>query len=63
MRGSIHETPYSAISPRRANDVVNFAPSAANLTSHASAIVRPIPAQAPLTAAITGLRMVARKCG
>ena len=50
--------PYSAISPRRANEVVNLAPSAANRTSHTNAIVSPIPAQAPLIAAMTGLRMV-----
>ncbi len=55
--------PYSAISPRRANDVVNLAPSAAKRTSHANAIVRPMPAHAPLIAAMTGLRMVVTKCG
>lgn len=53
--------PYSAISPRRAKDVVNLAPAAANRTSHISAWVRPMPAQAPLIAAMTGLRRVVRK--
>ncbi len=52
------EMPYSAISPRRANEVVNFAPAAANRTSHISAWVSPMPAQAPLIAAMTGLRSV-----
>ena len=55
--------PYSAIRPRRANEVVNLAPAAANRTSHISAWVSPMPAQAPLIAAMTGLRSVATKCG
>ena len=55
--------PYSAIRPRRANEVVNFAPAAANRTSHINAWVSPMPAQAPLIAAMTGLRSVATKCG
>ena len=32
--GRIQEMPYSAMSPRRAKEVVNFAPAAANRTSH-----------------------------
>ena len=48
--------PYSAPSPRRAKAVENLAPRAANRTSHISAWVSPIPAQAPLIAAISGLR-------
>jgi hypothetical protein len=55
--------PYSAIRPRRANDVVNLAPAEANRTSHISAWVSPMPAQAPLIAAMTGLRSVATKYG
>ena len=48
--------PYSAPSPRRAKAVENLAPRAANRTSHISAWVSPIPAHAPLIAAISGLR-------
>ena len=55
-RGSSQVMPYSPASPRRENDVANFAPRAANRTSHISAWTRPSPAQAPLTAAISGLR-------
>lgn len=47
--------PYSAIRPRRANDVVNFAPAAANRTSAISACESPMPATEPLMAAMTGL--------
>ena len=55
--------PYSAINPRRANAVVNLAPAAANRTSHINAWVSPMPAHAPLIAAMTGLRNPVTKCG
>ncbi len=55
--------PYSAIRPRRLNAVVNLAPAAANRTSHISACVRPMPAHAPLIAAINGLRIPVTKWG
>jgi hypothetical protein len=45
-------------SPRRANAVVSFAPSAAKRMSHMSAITRPSPAAGPLIAAITGFGIV-----
>ena len=41
--------------PRRANAVVNFAPDAAKRMSHIMACTSPMPAHAPLIAAITGL--------
>ena len=47
--------PCSAISPRRANAVVNLAPAAAKRWSQYSAYTRPSPAQAPLMAAMIGL--------
>ena len=56
IRGSSHVTPYSPASPRRAKAVVNRAFSAANRTSQASASTSPMPAQAPFTAAMIGLR-------
>ncbi len=55
--------PYSAIRPRRTNEVVNLAPAAANRTSQNNAWVSPMPAQAPLIAAITGLLTVVTNSG
>ena len=45
-------------SPRRAKAVVNLAPAAAKRRSHISAWHRPMPAHAPLMAAMTGLGIV-----
>ena len=47
--------PKSPLKPTFANAVVNFALSAANLRSHASAMPSPAPAHAPLMAATVGL--------
>ena len=55
--------PYSAMRPRRAKAVVNLAPAAAKRTSHISACVSPMPAHAPLMAAMIGLRNPVTKCG
>ena len=49
--------PCSAMRPRRAKAVVNLAPAAAKRRSHMSAWHRPMPAHAPLMAAMTGLGM------
>src|SRR3989442_9875083 len=57
-RGSTHELPCSATSPRRTNAVVNFAPAAAKRRSHMRAAHRPMPAQAPLIAAMIGFGIV-----
>ena len=63
-RGSSHELPCSATSPRRANAVVNLTPAAAKRRSHISACTSPIPAHAPLIAATIGLRIVSGNvCG
>jgi hypothetical protein len=56
MRSRNHGEPNSAGRPRRAKAVVIRAPDAANRTSADSASTNPIPAHAPLIAAITGLR-------
>ena len=44
--------------PRRANAVVILMPAAAKRTSQTSAWIRPMPAQAPFSAAMIGLAMV-----
>ena len=62
-RGRTHDMPYSAIRPRRANAVVNLAPGAAKRRSHIIACTRPMPAHAPLIAAMTGLVSVVWYCG
>ena len=49
--------PYSAMRPRRAKAVVNFARAAAKRTSQCRAWTRPTPAQPPLMAATSGLSM------
>ena len=61
IRGSSHDSEFSAGSPRRANAVVSFAPRAAKRISAAQAWIRPMPAQPPLMATITGLGMVRAK--
>src|ERR1700722_13821213 len=53
-RGNIQASPYSAMSPRRANAVLNFALSDANRMSQYKAITKPSPTTGPLIAAITG---------
>ena len=50
----VMETPESGTRPIPRNAVANFARSATMRRSQASAIPSPAPAQAPLTAAITG---------
>ena len=57
-RGSIHEVPYSAPRPRRVNDVDMRAPRAANRRSQYNAWISPMPAHAPLIAAIIGFGML-----
>src|SRR5271163_1320146 len=54
-RGNIQAIPYSAISPRRANAVLNRAASDAKRKSQYKAITSPNPTAGPLIAAITGL--------
>ena len=54
-RGSSQALPCRAGSPRRANAVVIRAPVTAMRTSHISVCISPIPAHAPLIAAIIGL--------
>jgi hypothetical protein len=56
MRGSIHDVPNSATSPRRVNAVASFTPAAANRRSATSACTSPMPAHPPLIAASSGLR-------
>ena len=57
MRGSIQLMPCSAISPRRANEVVKTVLSAAKRRSQYSACTRPMPAVAPLSMPMIGLGM------
>ena len=59
-RGRNHAAPNSAGSPRRVNDVEILAPAATNRTSDKSARTTPMPAHAPLIAAIKGLRRSTR---
>lgn len=54
-RGRIQETPSSATRPRALKAAANLACGTENRTSHISAWLNPMPAQAPLTAATTGL--------
>ena len=56
IRGSIHDAPNSATSPRRVNAVAIFTPAAAKRTSATSAWISPMPAHPPLMAAMSGLR-------
>ena len=59
-RGSIQASPYSAISPRRANAVLNFALSEAKRISQYNAMTRPSPTTGPLIAAITGFEIAGK---
>ena len=56
-RGSTHDSPCSAGSPNRPDDVVSFAPAAAKRMSQKQASTRPTPAAAPLMAAMIGFGM------
>ena len=58
--GNSQARPYSAISPRRAKAVPNFASSEAKRRSQNIAITSPSPTAGPLTAAITGLGMAGK---
>ena len=59
-RGSVQDAPVSSASPTLANASRNFALSAAIRKSQAKLSDAPAPAAMPLTAAITGLGIVAR---
>ena len=59
-RGSVHEAPESAVSPTAVNARLKLAVSATMRKSHANANAAPAPAATPLTAAMTGLGIVAR---
>ena len=52
--------PCSAMSPRRTKAVVNLAPAAAKRMSVMSACTIPMPAQAPLMAAMIGFGTLSR---
>ena len=58
-RGSVHETPLSSVSPTFAKAIRNPALVDASRRSQAKARPAPAPAAIPLTAAITGLGIVA----
>jgi hypothetical protein len=58
--GSVHEEPESADSPTAENAMLNPAVSATIRKSQAKANAAPAPAATPLTAATTGLGIVAR---
>ena len=59
-RGSVHDEPESAESPTAENAIVKLAVSATIRKSQAKANAAPAPAATPLTAATTGLGIVAR---
>ncbi len=56
IRVSSQLAPNSAGSPRRVKEAAILMPAAANRRSHDRAWIRPMPAQAPLTTAMVGLR-------
>ena len=60
MRGSVQDEPESADRPTPANAVLKPASSAITRKSQANAKAIPAPAATPLTAATTGLGIVAR---
>jgi hypothetical protein len=60
-RGRSQLVPCSAIRPRRENEVVNDAVSAAKRRSHIIASTKPPPAATPLTAAMTGFGTRSKK--